>query len=123
MKRGPSKRAAQGTLRQARADAAALLVDRRGEAAGRPEVLAAALQALQVMDGAVALDDALLVEAGLLELAVDVAGEDEGAVRQPAGDVAQDAEASVALTSMQQVPVVQPMRTPPCRFRSSAAFI
>ena len=53
------------------------LVDVGGDLPGLPDVLRAGPQALEMVQGAVALLDAVLVEARDLELAVDVGREDE----------------------------------------------
>jgi hypothetical protein len=73
---------------------ALLLVKLGLEVVGGPDAVMAAVEALQVMDRAVALGDALFGKTGFLELAVDVAGEHEGALRQALADSAQDRKPS-----------------------------
>jgi len=67
-----------------------LVVDRRVEAIGVPDRAVAAIAALQVVDRAVDLADPRRGEPGRLELAVDVAGEDERALTQAGRKDAED---------------------------------
>ena len=77
---GPRQAAAGGAVWRLVKQAAVFGVDFRLEIGGGPDAFATAAGALQVMDGAMDFADALGGVAGFLELAVDVAGEDLGAV-------------------------------------------
>eukprot|EP01136_Pigoraptor_vietnamica_P028151 Opistho-1_new@85360 len=91
---GPGQRAAARAKRQLFAPPPTRGgIDLGQHAGGVPHEIGAGAGALEPVDGAVALEHVLLGEAGALELAVDVAGEDEGAPRQPLGPPAQDREA------------------------------
>ena len=88
---GPGERAAPWAAGEGRARAEGRGVHRH-RGVGGEDADAAAVQALQVVDRAVALDDRVLGEPGALELAVDVRCEDEEEAR-PLREAPEDLEA------------------------------
>ena len=79
------------------AQQALLLVHVRLEIICGPDGRSAALEALQVVDGAMAFVDGRWIEPGFLELPVHVAGEDAAAVVHAGPPAAQDLEARMRL--------------------------
>ena len=103
---GPRQPATGRAMRWLIAQAAVAGVDFRLEIGGGPDSVAAPGRTLQVMDGAMHFADALGGETGLLELAVDVAGEYLGAVFFAGGELKQQAETGVRCSAPIEVEAV-----------------
>ena len=69
-------------VRQVRGEQASVVIDFRQDGIGRPDVLGAGFQALQVVDRAVDFANVGRIETRFGELTIDIAGEDESPMRQ-----------------------------------------
>mmetsp|Transcript_22395 Transcript_22395/g.88656 ORF Transcript_22395/g.88656 Transcript_22395/m.88656 type:complete len:344 (+) Transcript_22395:1797-2828(+) len=92
---GPGQAAAAGAGRQRAAPAAGVFIDLGLQGLGRPRRLAAAFQALQPVQRAVAFMQRQVLEPGALELPVDIAGEHRAAVQLPVRPLPQQRKAGM----------------------------
>jgi len=95
------------------AQSALELIHIRLKAIGKPDVFAAKLEALQVVEGTVAFVDVCLVKARLLKLAIHIAGEDAEPIKHLGAPALQEfvAEMRHRLAVQRQAVAIEPPRT------------